>query len=376
MSTPRRRLPPAYRKATVDDAIKQPETAAFLKPKEQLILSRVSKRTSSCISHRDAARSIVKSHLPQEDGRMVAILPLAADVLPCPQDCDGAACTGCVMTIVQETKEPPNDMDMMHYEDASLFHVVEHVWVAVSDGATIVDGPVGIVMKWKSLSVRDGGEIVDGRAEEWIENEDGTDGVRRALVGGVRPPPGPVLHQVGNLGYELALCDAATGEIINSRDARYRTRGVASAWRDCATGSILTLERARERAKEFIDPDAHAYIYEDTFFRCSNDACGYDVQVYCCARCKKFASAKMHGHCHLKYCEFGSRSWATPCYNCDAGNCGEHVLRTLLVPECAGVEEHYARLPSQKSCLFCETCRPFPTCSNCGRTTCCCAFNM
>ena len=88
---------------------------------------------------------------------------------------------------------------------------VELVWVDVADGVTIVDAPDGIIVKWQDA---ESGAIV-----------------APIFRGGLALPP--------PMGFDLAMCDAATGDLADADANR------TPAWRNTVTGAFVELDDVR-----------------------------------------------------------------------------------------------------------------------------------
>ena len=88
---------------------------------------------------------------------------------------------------------------------------IELVWVDVADGVAIVDAPDGIVVKWQDA---ESGAIV-----------------APIFRGGLALPP--------PMGFDLAMCDAATGDLADADANR------TPAWRNTVTGAFVELDDVR-----------------------------------------------------------------------------------------------------------------------------------
>ena len=88
---------------------------------------------------------------------------------------------------------------------------IELVWVDVAGGVTIVDAPDGIIVKWQDA---ESGAIV-----------------APIFRGGLALPP--------SMGFDLAMCDAATGDLADADANR------TPAWRNTVTGAFVELDDVR-----------------------------------------------------------------------------------------------------------------------------------
>jgi len=114
----------------------------------------------------------------------------------------GDCCASAAARVLDETWEKIG----IYSED------VELVWVDVADGVTIVDAPDGIIVKWQDA---ESGAIV-----------------APIFRGGLALPPPKE--------YDLAICDATTGNLVSVVGAN-RT----PAWRNTVTGAFVELDDVR-----------------------------------------------------------------------------------------------------------------------------------
>ena len=114
----------------------------------------------------------------------------------------GDCCASAAARVLDET-----------WEEIGIFTPnIELVWVDVADGVTIVDAPDGIIVKWQDA---ESGAIV-----------------APIFRGGLALPP--------PMGFDLAMCDATTGDLADAADANRKP-----AWRNTVTGAFVELDDVR-----------------------------------------------------------------------------------------------------------------------------------